>query len=780
MELSDELRDALKHVLAYAQGRDFHKCLIWCQRALDMLPPDDAPELWADINITYGDCLLNVGEQRQAINHYHQALSIYSGEHYQSKRSNIMPNLARAYVELSSQPITSENVDQLIEFSREALTLIDCTSVPLNCSQIRINLAAAHIVKGDQIEDAIGYLEEARIGLNPDRHSKELRILETNLAEAHIALAEQDSNSRMIHIDRAITSLRKALNFTEANEVEIKNRLLRDLGDMYFAIQNWQVAWAYYEQFLELSDKLLKNAYSEERRWNTLKGSGFVHANVTYCLVKLGRINEALAHLERGKTRLLTEALAVKRLDFDNLPPQYRQRLEILSARHSNFLQDYRQYGLSSEHHQQLETQAQEIHTAFISLWDEIQINHPKFRFTAITFAQVKEFLHEGYTLVLPCVTSQGSFCFILSRQTADSVTDADLVWLHDLTRQDIAQMILDLFPSYIDDVRLAANNKQSQGWRDTLEKVTKQLWDKFIESIRYRLNELNTQWVILIPEGGLHSLPIHAAWQESNGVKRFFIDEYHVAYAPSLKLLYQSLQLQSNCRFDNPVVAAVQAYSNSASLSYTRLEGIIIGKALNTEPLLDGEVTRKAVVERCLGASHIHLACHGNFMGTDMPLTAWLELAGNQRLTLNDIRSLSLKKTRLVVLSACETGMSDLLMLPPDEAMGMPTAFLYAGAGAVIGSLWVVNDCSTMLLMERFYRNYLNRKMKPIMALREAQLWLRSVTRRELSDYLKSLSAIFHDEAYAAFARIATGGAPEDKPFANPYFWAAFTITGI
>jgi CHAT domain-containing protein len=56
-----------------------------------------------------------------------------------------------------------------------------------------------------------------------------------------------------------------------------------------------------------------------------------------------------------------------------------------------------------------------------------------------------------------------------------------------------------------------------------------------------------------------------------------------------------------------------------------------------------------------------------------------------------------------LVTLSACETGFGQEL---GGEGLGSLTrAFLYAGAGSVVASLWSVADESTAELMTAFYR---------------------------------------------------------------------------
>jgi CHAT domain-containing protein len=53
-------------------------------------------------------------------------------------------------------------------------------------------------------------------------------------------------------------------------------------------------------------------------------------------------------------------------------------------------------------------------------------------------------------------------------------------------------------------------------------------------------------------------------------------------------------------------------------------------------------------------------------------------------------------------VLAACETALVGTRL--PDEAIGLPTGLLQAGAAACIGSLWPVPQVSTAILMAFFY----------------------------------------------------------------------------
>ncbi|MGE3303068.1 MAG: CHAT domain-containing protein [Hyphomonadaceae bacterium] len=155
---------------------------------------------------------------------------------------------------------------------------------------------------------------------------------------------------------------------------------------------------------------------------------------------------------------------------------------------------------------------------------------------------------------------------------------------------------------------------------------------------------------------------------------------------------------------------------------------------------LLGAEATKPAVLHAAAGASYLHFATHGLADGENPQDGSVLALAGGY-ITARQIAGLDLRAKRpLVVMSACQTGLGKNF---PNGVFGLARSWLYAGAGQVVMSQWNVNDASTGALMTAFARA-LQSEPRPEYALRRAFL-----------------------------------AASGQEGFADPYFWAGFTVFG-
>ncbi len=161
-----------------------------------------------------------------------------------------------------------------------------------------------------------------------------------------------------------------------------------------------------------------------------------------------------------------------------------------------------------------------------------------------------------------------------------------------------------------------------------------------------------------------------------------------------------------------------------------------------------------------------LHIATHSQFV-PGRANRSYLLLGTGERLAIPDIQTwLDLQDTDLVVLSACQTALGGP-GLSGKEIAGIGYYFLKGGANTVMASLWQVDDQSTRLLMEEFYKKLaqgtLESPVTKAQALRQAQLAL-----------LKSKDTTVveqPDDDQLASAK--------KSRFDHPYYWSPFILMG-
>jgi CHAT domain-containing protein len=153
------------------------------------------------------------------------------------------------------------------------------------------------------------------------------------------------------------------------------------------------------------------------------------------------------------------------------------------------------------------------------------------------------------------------------------------------------------------------------------------------------------------------------------------------------------------------------------------------------------------------------------------------LRLGANDQLSARAIIGGLELDADLVALSACTSGLTHVV--PGDELLGLQRAFLYAGAAAVVCTLWETFDFVALLVMDRFYAG-LRQGRAAAVALRDAQVAVRAMTGRDVTAAIERWRA--EDPGFVA----ALGQVPIIPPdqddallYADPFYWASFMLIG-
>ena len=253
---------------------------------------------------------------------------------------------------------------------------------------------------------------------------------------------------------------------------------------------------------------------------------------------------------------------------------------------------------------------------------------------------------------------------------------------------------------------------------------------------------------LIVVPLGVLSQVPF-AALVDSSGA--FLVRRYEVVHLPSAGSL--SATRGEDARSAGQPTRGGTAFAPFPNeLPATVTEATFFRTSAPGWTARVGADATEGALRRALATDVVvHVASHG-VVNVRNPIFSRLELARPARATLDDdgrleaheILGLAIR-TPLVFLSGCETGVNQGWSDDPVRGTGdltLAQAVLAAGAPNVVMTLWRIDDAGAADFAGRFYR----------------QLGTESAA-RALADAQRAMA---HDPRYA-----------------NPYYWAGYTLSG-
>jgi CHAT domain-containing protein len=305
----------------------------------------------------------------------------------------------------------------------------------------------------------------------------------------------------------------------------------------------------------------------------------------------------------------------------------------------------------------------------------------------------------------------------------------------------------------------LLAVNVPSTDTDAEAERDAKELYGILIKPVEPLLDK--TKLLCIIPDKILHYVPFGALISATTG--RYLVQDFRLEISPSATVFVdcsekagrksggteERLLSVGDPSFDR------DAFPSLPTLPSAGREAEAITAFYKSPRLLLHEDAREQTVRRELEKSDVaHFALHyvvddySNLLSKMVLAAERTENAsGNEDdgvLQSYEIYKMKLPRTRLIVLSACQTGIEQ--QYQGEGAVSLARPFIVAGVPLVVATLWPVDSESTERLMVSFHSHRTQDHFPTAEALRRAQLEL-------------------------------LGG--DDSRYRRPYYWAAFTAIG-
>ncbi|HEX4961415.1 MAG TPA: CHAT domain-containing protein [Thermoanaerobaculia bacterium] len=684
---------------------------------------------------------IQLGRPEQALAHLEQALRTYREGGDREDEVRTLLDSGHSYIDLGRLEEGTSRIEEALSISR-SIHDRDLEAGAL-CMKAEMLFVSGHAVEAFlKIEEAgrtaqgkaermtelsiLGTRGLVLLGLKRPRESlatlAEARQLSQELhrpcEEAQVLLATGSAHLVAGELAQGKTAFEKARDVQRTARCFVsRDTTFLALGALYEVLGEQASSVDAYGQAAEVLETAMEEIRTNDLLAGVVGQAALVYPRLLRLLVQAGKPDAAFTLAERDRSRALLRELGSRRIDIRQSPEpdliaqeqELRGRLEALKQRARAEKDPTPQAQLSSE----LEERRRQYET----LLTRLKLSNPEYASLVhpapLAIATVQQLLDRETTLVE---------YFVLDREV--------LAWAIDHGSRELVRLPIGR-ADLQNKIELLRNRI---ALREPAEDLAKELFQSLFAPLASYVHHSN---LLIVPHGALHLLPFAAL---RDGAGHPLVESHTLAFLPSASVLPFILAKR------RPVAGPMLVLGDpDGSLSHAAAEARAVAQLFGTEPLLGPRATKTALRERASQAGILHIAAHTS-LDSGRPLFSRVNLARDARndgdLEAHEVFGLDLSHVSLVVLAGCSTGENKVNA--GDDLSGLTRAFLYAGAPAVVTTLWPINDEASMELMKIFYL-HLHRGESPASALREAQLEIRRQDRWKL-----------------------------------PYYWAAFGLTGM
>jgi CHAT domain-containing protein len=256
---------------------------------------------------------------------------------------------------------------------------------------------------------------------------------------------------------------------------------------------------------------------------------------------------------------------------------------------------------------------------------------------------------------------------------------------------------------------------------------VGNKLYKRLISPIQALISGKN-EWII-IPDGKLYFLPFESLPEE--GSSTHLIETKIISYQFSSRFITGTGTEKGSGKYSVLSFAPFASRSpepagRKETVSWNRLpaswEEI---RDLEGSRFLDETATKDKFLENLNTYPVVHLATHAvadvqNAAGSFIAFYPRNGSIYEDRLYLEELYGLKMDVTKLVIISACETGDGELVN--NEGVISLARGFAYAGCASSVNSLWKADDAATSEILRKFHF-YLQKGYTKSKALQKAKI---------------------------------------------------------
>jgi len=733
---------------------NYEKSLFYFEKAIKIAKnslEDDDPiiaKYYSNISALYAD----IGNIKLSDQYQNKAIEIKKTE---ANSDNI--SLANSYNNLAMSYLQKDQYKLSLKYLQKTIHLLEQSNHSMQLALAYANLAALYADMNEYEKSIQANQKSIKLKIKLDGSNSELLAINYN-TYGKIYTKNRQYQKALNYFQKSITLLKKKKKTKEIHLITTYN----DIAFCNYYLSEYQQAYEYIMKSLELNakkrnksllllDSTNKLNYNIQYNMNNLLLFAYAYQLVIFGennikSIQSNTLNHWLTY--KGSAGEGSNLLGMLEINASPKTKEDIKQLKKLNVELANL------YFAPKDTADAIKSIEKKISTI------ELRLNKTSEKFRE--YKKLKSIAYQDISALLKPNQLYIDFAKMEDYYYLFSLDAQNSIVFKQLSKQDTKDL-----EAYIQTFR-EINSQMSNAKNNnvTLAKQSKQKLYYIYKLLAHYIDFKSNQELLISPDGLLNFLPFEALYDG----KEYLIEKVNISYIPSGRELVRQSRREVQKEVDDIVVFAYPYYGlyrkeaiDTTTKSFTFSKNLEPLKGSKEEMFNIQKLFPKATLYHSEDASVenllkvkspkiLHLSTHGLFVD-DSNITNPMQqvilafananysrLEGNYSgvATALKLSTLELKDTRLVYLSACDTGLGKVQQA--EGVQGLPKAFIQAGAKNVIMSLWSVDDSATTTLTTYFYQN-----IKSGMGYKEA---LRSAK-------LKMIDL-------------------------HPYFWSGFILNGL